>query len=783
MASPMTQPQAPTITVCSGDVRRTFPPDRDVVVGRDVRADLRISHPAISRAHVILRCVDGHWIATDNKSLNGMFVGKQKVKSAPVGDGNPIYLGDPDGPRLTFELGSPAARPSTTRIKLPASGGSESNDAVGGFRGRWRADPALSAITIGRVPDNDIVVPDLLTSSRHAKLVSTSAGIQIQDAGSINGTFVNGERVKEATLRENDVVTIGTVDLVFADGNLVPRTEPAATTGGLEVRGVGVTLTHGGLTLLDGVSFTARPSTLTAVIGPSGSGKSTLLNTLVGVLKPTSGAVSFDGRDLHAEYASLRSRIGIVPQDDVLHDRLTVTQALSIAAELRMPPDTTKQDWHQAISRVLQELEMTEHADKRVDQLSGGQRKRVSVAMELLTEPTLLVLDEPTTGLDPALDRLVMAMLRRLADAGRVMVVVTHSLAFLDVCDQVLLLAPGGKTAYCGPPSELGPVMGSTDWAEIFNRISADPDRAHQRFLEHRGPMAEPVAQPAPEQSANVGNPPRTNFWHEFSAISRRQAQLLFATRRYVVFLVVLPLLVGLLPLTVGGDAGFTKPPADSSAPLEPRQLIVLLSFAAILMGLTLTVRDLIAERAIYRHEQAAGLSPSAYLLAKICVFGAVAVIQSALLVLMVTAPIVGKRAPSSAVVLGSPMLELFVDVAATCVVAMILGLVISAISRSSNQYIPLLAVTCMAQLVLAGSFVPITGRPALEAIAAFTPARWGVAAMASSVDLTNLVEVDLDPHWKHTISAWLFDIAMLGVLALLFAGFVRWRLRLNAKA
>ena len=603
----------------------------------------------------------------------------------------------------------------------------------------------------------------MLTSSRHAKLVSTSSGMQIQDSGSINGTFVNGERVSEATLRENDVVTIGNVDLVFADGNLVRRSEPAATTGGLEVRGVGVTLTHVGLTLLDGVSFTARPSTLTAVIGPSGSGKSTLLNALVGVSKPTSGAVSFDGRDLHAEYASLRSRIGIVPQDDVLHDRLTITQALSIAAELRMPPDTTKQDWHQAISQVLEELEMTAHADKRVDQLSGGQRKRVSVAMELLTEPSLLVLDEPTTGLDPALDRHVMAMLRRLADAGRVIVVVTHSLAFLNECDQVLLLAPGGKTAYCGPPDGLGPAMDSTDWAEIFNRISADPDGAHQRFLERRGPAVEPVAQPPPEQSVNVGNPPRTSFWRQFSAISRRQGQLLFASRRYFVFLVVLPLIVGLLPLTVGGDAGFTKPPADSSAPLEPRQLIVLLSFAAILMGITLTVRDLIAERAIYRHEQAAGLSPSAYLLAKICVFGAVAVAQSALLVLMVTAPKVGKRPPSSAVVLGSPMLELFVDVAATSVVAMILGLVISAVSRSSNQYIPLLAITCMAQLVFAGSFVPITGRPVLEAIAALTPARWGVAAMASSVDLTNLVEVDLDPHWEHTASAWWIDIACLG--------------------
>ena len=184
-------------------------------------------------------------------------------------------------------------------------------------------------------------------------------------------------------------------------------------------------------------------------------------------------------------------------------------------------------------------------------------------------------------------------------------------------------------------------------------------------------------------------------------------------------------------------------------------------------MGLTLSVRDLIGERAIYRHEQAAGLSPSAYLLAKIGVFSAVAVAQSALLVLVVTAPGIGKRAPATAAVLGVPMLELFVDVAATAAAAAVLGLVISAVSRSSNQYIPLLAVACVAQLVLAGSFVPITGRPVLEVIAGLTPARWGVAATASTIDLPNLVPAVHDPLWKHSASAWLFDIAMLVVLAL----------------
>jgi hypothetical protein len=320
--------------------------------------------------------------------------------------------------------------------------------------------------------------------------------------------------------------------------------------------------------------------------------------------------------------------------------------------------------------------------------------------------------------------------------------------------------------------------MGSTDWADIYNSLRADPEGAQRRYLERRGPVGAPMPEPAAAQAVNVGKPARTSFWRQVAAIAQRQARLILADRRYLVFLVLAPIVVGLLPLAAGGHAGFGKPAAGSAAPFEPRQIIVLLSFAAILLGLTLSVRDLIGERDIYRHEQAAGLSPTAYLLAKIGVFGVVAVAQSAVLLLIVTAPGIGKPPPSTAVVLGSPMLELFVDVAATSAVAVILGLCISAVSRSSNQYIPLLAIACVAQLVLAGSFVPITGRPVLEAIAAFTPARWGVAAMASSIDLANLVPGVNDPLWKHAASTWFLNIGMLAVLGLLFAGFVRWRLR-----
>jgi ABC-type multidrug transport system ATPase subunit len=779
----MSRPAPPPITVCCGDWQRTFAATDDVVIGRDVRADVRVPDPLVSRSHVVLRCQNGRWVAIDNESRNGIFVEHRRVHSVDIRDGETIHIGTPDGPRLTFELGPMTRLREERTVEAGRTTDALSNIAATLMRVRWTGASVAAppgSTTIGRAPDSGIVVPDVLASRHHAMLVPTPRGAQIQDANSINGTFVNGERVKDAVLRENDVVTIGNFDLVFANGRLVRRTEPAAKTGGLEVRGVSLTFQRA-LTLLDRVSFSARPGTLTAVIGPSGSGKSTLSRVVAGTARPTSGAVSFEGHNLHAQYASLRSRIGMVPQDDVVHRQLTIDQALGFAAELRMPPDTTKRDRRQVIAQVLEELELTPHAQTRVDKLSGGQRKRASVALELLTGPSLLVLDEPTSGLDPALDRQVMTMLRQLADAGRVIVVVTHSLTFLDVCDQVLLLAPGGKTAFCGPPSEIGPTMGTTDWADIFTDVCADPDGAQQRFLERAERLVETPVQATPETPVDLGKPVHTSLCRQFSTIGRRQVQLIVADRGYFLFLALLPLIVGLLPLTVAGHAGFGKPPADSVAPNEPKQILVLLNFGAIFMGTALTVRELVGERAIFRRELAAGLSTTAYLLAKVGVFGTAAVIQSAMLVLIVAAPKIGKHAPSGAAVLGSPMLELFVDIAATCVVAAILGLWVSALAQTSNQVLPLMVVTLMAQLVLAGGMIPVTNRLLLDPISWLTPARWGLAATASTADLSNLVStVPKDSHWKRTASAWSFDIAMLAVLALVYAGFVRWTIRLK---
>jgi ABC-type multidrug transport system ATPase subunit len=882
----VSRPAPPILTIWHNGSESTFVPGHDVIIGRDLRADVRIADPRISRAHLILRFEQGKWVAIDNGSVNGTFVNGYRRPVIDVHDGQSINIGNAGGPQLTFEIGarrgqgapppaggpppppqqtmswstpsraaappvqpppppaeprrapappvpvaqgrpapqvrpapplSPSEYPTSVQAGRPPAGPPpeevtrvnarsapvrhdvpptevtmlDARVAEGtNFATRFvkriapRAMPAVKpagSVTIGRASDNDIVVPDVLASRYHATLTLTPLGTEIRDT-SVNGTFVNGTRVGSAILTEGDTVTVGNIDLVVSGGLLVRRseTEAATRTGGLEVRNVQYTVENG-KQLLSDISLTARPGTLTAVIGGSGAGKSTLARLIAGYTTPSSGSVTFEGHDIHAEYASLRSRIGMVPQDDVVHRQLTVNQALSYAAELRLPPDTSKADRTKVVSQVLEELDLTKHANTRVDKLSGGQRKRASVALELLTGPSLLMLDEPTSGLDPALDLQVMTMLRQLADAGRVVLVVTHSLSYLDVCDQVLLVAPGGKTAYCGPPDGIGDVMGTTNWAKIFSQVGADPDEANRRFRERQEP------QPASksDKPADLGEPVHTSVPHQISTIARRQVRLVVADRAYFVFLALLPFILGALSLTVPGDTGFRQTGPHTGTPDEAAQILALLLPAAAFMGIALTIRDLVGERPIFQREQAVGLSTTAYLLAKTLVFCGFAILQAAI----VTAIVVGgKGAPSrGAVLLGHSTVaatgELFLTVAAACVASAVLGLAISSLVRSSEQIMPLFVVAVMAQLVLCGGMVPVTGRLGLDQMSWLMPARWGYAAAASTVDLRHLVPPSLlpqDQFWQHTRHFWLLDMGMLAGLTVFFACFVRWKIRLR---
>lgn len=327
-------------------------------------------------------------------------------------------------------------------------------------------------ITIGRDSVNDVVLEGALVSRQHARIRRQGPMYLVEDGNSRNGTQIDGHDVQgTARLAPGSRLTIGRTSFVNENGVLA---ESDLRDTALIADRISFAL-KSGVKLMDTVGFVVPGGSLVAVVGPSGAGKSTLLRALTGAQPATQGRVYYSGRDLYDNYQELRSRIGVVPQDDVVHRDLTVRHALNYAAELRFPSDYTRKARQREVNEVMDELGLTAHKNTLVKKLSGGQRKRVSVAMELLTEPTLLLLDEPTSGLDPSLDRDVMELLREQARGDRSVLVVTHSVNNLADCDYVMVLAPGGLLAYYGPPSEIGDRFGTTDYADIFDMIKAEP--------------------------------------------------------------------------------------------------------------------------------------------------------------------------------------------------------------------------------------------------------------------------------------------------------------------
>lgn len=543
------------------------------------------------------------------------------------------------------------------------------------------------------------------------------------------------------------------------------------------------------------MSLTIPEKSLVAVVGPSGSGKSTLLRALTGYQPAQEGEVRYDGRDLYTHFAEFRQRIGLVPQDDILHPQLTVRTALRYAARLRFPSGTSAEERERRVQEVLEELGLEDRADTRITALSGGQRKRVSVALELLTKPSLLLLDEPTSGLDPGLDRQVMQMLRGLADGGRRVLVVTHSVANLHLCDRVLVLAPGGRTAYFGPPEEALSFFGHEDWADVFSDFDQYPERdwpgRYQESEQSRTYLAADEAaaarQPRPtrlqsrqQQSGHSSSSPRPPRWtSQFITLMRRNWAVLAADRGHIGLLVVLPVIMGVLSMAVPAEFGFMRATGTCTraalcAPVynvDAQPVLLVLAIGACLTGAANSVRELVQERVIYQRERATGLSRSAYVLAKVMVLGCITALQG---LVVVALGLAGRRLPTSGLV-GSPSeLELVLVVVLLSTTSMMLGLIISAVVRTAEKTMPLLVLSTLAQVMFSGAVFPLFNHPGMAQLSWLAPSRWAVAAQAATINLSRIGppaddrhSTLVDPLWVHSASQWWLDTGVLEGLGL----------------
>lgn len=777
-------------------------PGRTYHVGRDPLCEICLDDARVSWHHAILRPEGDHWTVEDENSTNGTWADGHRVHAWTVGPGSELRFGSAqDGPRAVLSVRTPppppppppaaGPRPAPPPGPAPAPGPRSAlvahPDRTGTFRrpSTVRPLPARAALRIGRGPGNDLVIEDLVVSRRHAELRALADGTyEIADLGSHNGTYLNGAPVDRAPITEGDIVGIGHSAFCLVGDQLQEYVDTGEVS--LDVQDLAVTVDHGRKTLLDGVSFPVGAKCLLAVVGPSGAGKSTLLGALTGLRPADHGTVLYDGRDLYRDYAELRSRIGLVPQDDILHAQLTVRRALTYAAELRFPQDTAKAERQARVEEVIGELGLGQRADQPIHSLSGGQRKRVSVALELLTKPSLLFLDEPTSGLDPGMDRSVMHMLRGLADDGRTVIVVTHSVLSLDVCDRLLVLAPGGRVAWYGPPEETLGFFGFAQWPEAFEAFENQQGRdwageyaASPQYRAYgagapRAPRTDDAVAGGPAGFAPA--PPKAQSWgSQLSTLIRRYAAALGADRTFLAIMVALPFVMGAMARALAGSA-LTQETAINA--------LLILCVGGVLTGAANAVRELVKERVIYQRERAVGLSRSAYLMSKVVVLGTITVAQAVVLTLV---GLFGVRLgpPGSTGVFLPPLAEITLAVALLSFTAMMLGLLVSALVRKEEVTMPLLVLLAIVQVVFCGALLQLDGVPVIEQLAWFVPSRWALGAMAGTIGLGRIVPGPLtdDPLFAHSGGVWLLNVGMLVALSVLFGVLVARLLRRHEPA
>ncbi|MEU8029277.1 FHA domain-containing protein [Streptomyces sp. NPDC049099] len=753
-------PSAPELVLKTATGPMVMSPSRRYRVGRDPACEITIDDTRVSWHHAVLRADDDHWTLVDAGSKNGTYVEGRRVRACSVGPGSVLHFGSPTTGPCAVVTDRDEESPAGDRIEGPTAVVEPST--TGTFRTPTTVRPRpRRTVRIGRERDNDLVIDDDLSVSRHhAELrANTDGTYEIVDLGSHNGTFLNGRPVGRALIADGDIAGIGRRAFCLIGDQLREYLDSGEVS--LHVQDLMVAVDDGRTLLISGVSFSVDAKCLLAVVGPSGAGKSTLLNALTGLRPADHGTVLYDGRDLYRDYAELRQRIGLVPQDDILHAQLPVRRALRYAAELRFPQDTAPAEREARVDEVIRELGLRERAEQPIHCLSGGQRKRVSVALELLTKPSLIFLDEPTAGLDPGMERSVMSMLRSLADDGRTIIVATHSVLSLNVCDRLLVLAPGGRTAYYGPPADALDFFGFSDWPEAFEAFETDRGRdwsgEFQRSPQHRQYIeAVGARQPARQAPADLRGPPRRQTWTaQLRTLVRRYAAVLRADRTFVAIMIALPFVMGLLTRYLSGGHRLT--------PASATRTLLVLCVGAVLTGAANAVRELVKERAVYRRERAVGLCRSAYVMSKVGVLGTITVLQAVVLTVVALYGI-DLNAPHGHGVFMAPLWEITLAVALLAFSAMMLGLLVSALVNKEEVTMPLLVLLAVVQVVFCGALVQVHG--VLGIVAWLVPSRWALAAMASTLDLARIDPTAASPLFHHTAGAWLRSTGILVVFS-----------------
>ncbi len=589
-------------------------------------------------------------------------------------------------------------------------------------------------LRIGHAPENELVLASTLVSRQHALLEPTEGGCRLHDIDSYYGTWVNGQRIDTIDLHDGDQIRIGGEHLTF-DRRAAGL---ASTPRGIRIEAHQLSKQiNGGKRVLNDISLAIAPGELVAIIGGSGAGKSTLLDALAGVRPATSGTVTYNEHDYYANRAHYRPLLGYVPQDDIIHTALPLRRTLQHAAKLRLPPDTSDRAISEVVGETLDLLGLTAQAETRVHALSGGQRKRCSIGVELLTRPRVFFLDEPTSGLDPATETQLMQLLRQLADSGSTVVLTTHATSTLGVCDKAVVLARGGELAFFGTPQRALRFFKVGSFAEIYTRL-ADQGSATPWSTQFRAAAATKAYRigPAATSSGSTPDQPGETFARrlrrgvrQFGVLTGRTWDLLLHSRTSVVSLLAPPLLITLL-LALFRSGAF----GDTPNPTIALQTLLFFGYGALFFGLTAGLQEITKELAIFRRERTVNLGIVPYLASKLAVLTPIMLCNTLILtgILLLTG-----RLPTAAWAIYGRFLP---SLGLNALVGLSLGLLISAAVPTSEVATRLQSLVLIPQIIFSGGLVAVAAMGnAGQALSAGTALRWGFEALGKAVDLNAL--------------------------------------------
>ena len=773
-------------------------------LGRDPEGEVVIHADAavVSRRHAEIRKAGEQFAVTDLKSFNGTLVNGQRIAGTvtlyggdqiQLGVGGPIVrVVDPSHP-------SPAGRPSGAGVQTPAtpqsipqafgqiaamakretivvsssSGSMPPTKAPAGSQPQLLARRSFEGkqqLSIGRAQDNDIRLDGLQISNRHASFTASNGSVAVEDAGSTNGVYVNGERISgKRTVQPSDVIQIGPF-VLQADahqGVAVYDTRSKTRIDAINIAKVVANRSGGGkIKLLDDVGLTIQPNEFVGMLGPSGAGKSTLMDSMNGMRPASSGHVLINNLDLYRHLDSLKQSIGYVPQDDIIHRELTVYRTLYYVARLRLSRDVSSKEIDQIVNEVMDVTGLSERRDVPVGQLSGGQRKRVSIAVELITKPSVIFLDEPTSGLDPATEEKIMKLFRQIAESGRTVVLTTHAMENVKLFDKIVVLMRG-KLVFYGAPQEALAHVKAESFKDLYDKLEAPIDQQiaamatlpanaaksqQQAFKQRREQISEQVAEDW-KQKFQATDQYRRNVVEPLSGLPRdgraaappkRHMSILDAvrqwgtlTRRYLevlsrdkfnllILFAQAPIIAFLTYLVVG-----EKLPRDFP--------YFMLGLVSIWFGTSVASREIIRERAVYTRERMVNLRLLPYVGSKVFVLALIVSFQCALLFATVKfmhytglMSLPGWAVPQFAV--------MFI----TAMVGIALGLFVSAIVKTPEMATSLVPLILIPQIIFSG----LVGVPQglSKAVGTLMPATWAFDGLKQFSTLDTLDEEGSDP-------------------------------------